>query len=291
MKRLGWIGLCACLLFAGSVRAEEKGESIYVDLYGRLINQYYFRGLRQSAKGVGMQGGADMRVALYDEDEFKFQTIGGAFVSFHPGDARGGDGLMSKLLELRGFLGLGVLTPYMEVNGLFYVYASPNGSFEDVYELDLYGRFKDDVLWAGRDDDALFRGFFPQLTLAQEVSGARDGRDVGTYLELAMSPTLRMLHGAILGIDFVFPMSLGMSLNDYYQIPSRTTGKIQNDFLGYAAVGFLVDFDQRVLPERLGEWHGKIGMDALFPKAQKDGRVPHVDTAEFVVKGELALNF
>lgn len=291
MRKLGWIGLFACLLFSGSVRAEEKGESISIDMHGRLLNQYFFRGLRQSAKGVGMQGGADMRIALYDEENFKFQTIGGAFLSFHPGDTRGGDDLTAGLIELRGFLGLGVLTPYVEVNGLFYVYVSPNQTFEDVYELDLYGRFKDDALWAAGDEDAFFRGFFPQLTLAQEVSGARDGQNTGTYLEVAMAPTLRMFHNPLLGLDFVFPMSLGMSLNDYYQIPSRASGKIQNHFLGYAAVGFLMDFDERWVPDRLGGWHGKVGMDVLFPRAQKNGNLPHVDTAEFVVKGELALNF
>ena len=51
-------------------------------------------------------------------------------------------------------------------------------------------------------------------------------------------PRLRMMHSAMLGMDFVFPVSLGMSLHDYYQIPSRPTGKIQNDFLGYAAMAF-----------------------------------------------------
>jgi hypothetical protein len=291
MKRLG---LIACLLSLFVVRpaaAEEKGESIYIDLYGSLINQYFFRGLRQGSKGVVMQGAADMRVALYDEDEFKFQTIGGAFVTFHPGDERNGDNLSAALLELRGFLGLGVLTPYMEVKGLFTAYTSPNGTFEDVYELDLFGRFKDDVLWAGPYDDQMWRGFFPAITLAQEVSGARDGVNPGTYLELDLAPRLRMLHGAILGLDFVFPMAVGLSLHDYYQIPTRPTGKIQNNFLGFASVGFLMDFDYRLLPERLGGWHGLVGTDVLFPKAQKDGNVPHVDTAEFLVHGDLALDF
>jgi hypothetical protein len=195
------------------------------------------------------------------------------------------------LQELRGFVGLGVLTPYMDVSGLFYVYLSPNGSFQDVYELDLYGRFKDDVLWAGADDDALFRGFFPALTVAQELSGARDGQNVGTYMELAIAPTLRVMYNALLGLDILFPVSLGMSLHDYYQIPSRPTGKIQNNFLGYASVGVLLDFDERWVPERLGGWHGKMGLDVIFPKAQSDARVPHVDTAEFVVRGDLVLDF
>ncbi len=291
MKLLRSIICCACVLSAAPAAAEDKGESIYIDMQGSLVNQYFFRGLRQGSKGVVLQGGADMKVALYDEDDFKFQTIGGAFVSLHPGDKRNGDGLTAAMLEMRGFLGLGVATPYMDVRGLFYAYASPNGSFEDVYELDLYARFKDDVLWAGPYEEDMWRGFFPTLTLAQEVSGARDGTNVGTYLGLELSPTLRMLHGAILGIDFVFPMALGMSLHDYYQIPSRPSGKIQNYFLGYASVGFLMDFDQRLLPERLGTWHGKIGMDALFPRAQKDAQVLHVDTVEFVVHGDLALDF
>ena len=45
------------------------------------------------------------------------------------------------------------------------------------------------------------------------------------------------------------------------------------------------------MPERLGGWHGKPGLDVIFPKAQNDGNVPHVDTAEFVVRGDLVLDF
>lgn len=292
MKRLGMIGTGACLcLLSATARAEDKGESIYVDMQGSLVNQYYFRGMRQGAKGVVMQGGADMRVALYDEDDFKFQTVGGGFLSFHPSDARGGDTLSASLLELRGHLGLGVSSPVMEVRGFFQVYTSPNRSFDDVYEVVLNGTFKDDALWAGNYDDELFRGFFPTLTLAQEVGGARDGGDHGTYLEVAVAPTLRVLHSALLNADFSFPASLGMSLHNYYQLPSPTTLSLKNHFLGYASVGFLADFEQRWLPDRLGGWHGRVGIDVLFPKAQRDAATPHVDKVEPVFRGELVLEF
>jgi len=292
MKRL-WILACCLIpwLSAGAARAEEKGESIYLDMVGSLVNQYYFRGIRQGSKGVVMQGEATMKVALYDEDEFKFYTLGGAFVSFHPGDQRGGDSLSASLLEGRGFLGLGAWTPALDISALFYAYTSPNGSFGDVYELDLFGRLKDDVFWAGKDDDQLWRGFFPSITLAQEVSGARDGQNKGTYLELAMAPRLRLLHGAILGLDFVFPMSLGLSLHDYYQFRPQPGARLQSYGLGFAAVGFQIDFDERWVPERLGGWHVKPGFDVLFPKAQHDAGVRFVDTAEFVVRGDLVLDF
>ena len=59
---------------------------------GKNVKRVYFFGNGKA------EGGADMKVALYDEDEFKFQTIGGAFVSFHPGDERNGDGLSAALL-------------------------------------------------------------------------------------------------------------------------------------------------------------------------------------------------
>ncbi|MFT3925749.1 MAG: hypothetical protein QM778_24620 [Myxococcales bacterium] len=291
-----WTLCLACALFVCSLpatcaRADEKGESIYLDMYGALLNQYYFRGMRQASKGVVMQGAADMRVALYDEDEFKFHAGGGAFVSFHPGDQRGGDTLSASLLEARGWLGLGVWTPTLEISGRFLAYTSPNGSFGDVYELDLLGVLKDDVYWAGPYDDQTWRGFFPSITFAQEVSGARDGQNMGTYLELGMAPRLRLLHGAILGLDFVFPASVGLNLHDYYQFRPAPGAALKNYGLGFAAVGFQMDFDERWVPERLGGWHAKAGCDVIFPKAEHDAGVRFVNTAALVAHGDVVLDF
>ena len=56
------------------------------------------------------------------------------------------------------------------------VYSSPNGSFEDVYELLLKADFFDDVS-GPRASRTRFRGIFPSVTLAKELKGARDGRD------------------------------------------------------------------------------------------------------------------
>ncbi len=291
MKWLSIIALCACVLCSGSAHADDVGESIRVSMDGSLSNQYYFRGLRQGAKGVVMQGSATLRVALADREDFKFQTVTGAFLSLHPGDERNGEGFSAALLELRAWGGLGVWTPYLRVEGLFTTYTSPNKSFKDVMELDLVVELLDDIIWTRGDEDELFRGFAPRLTVAQEVSGARDGRGVGTYLELSTATRLRLVQGALLDIEFVFPVSLGMSLNDYYQIPGRTSGKIESYFLGYAAVGVFGDFNYRWVPDRLGNWRGRLGCDVIFPKAEHDASVLHVDPVETVVRGELVFGF
>ena len=62
------------------------------------------------------------------------------------------------------------------------VYSSLSGTFEDVYELMFKVGLFDDVVFARGDDAAFFRGFFPSLTLADELEGACDGRDSGTLL-------------------------------------------------------------------------------------------------------------
>jgi hypothetical protein len=291
VNRLCALAFCLILALSSTARADEKGESIFLDMTGSLINQYYFRGLRQGSKGVVLQGVADMRVALYDEDDFKFQTIGGAFVSFHPRDERGGDSLSAALLEGRGYLGLEVWTPAFDLGGAFYAYTSPNGSFQDVYEIDLTGHIRDELFWAHRDEDQTWRGFFPSILLAQEVRGARDGQNKGTYLELAVAPRLRLLYGAILGLDVVFPIRVGLSLHDYYQFRSLPGAPLQSYTLGFAAAGLQLDFDERWLPERLGGWHFKPGVDVLFPTAQHDAGVRFVDIAELIVRSELALDF
>ena len=66
-----------------------------------------------------------------------------------------------------------------------------------------------------------FRGIFPSLTLANEVKGARDGRDSGTFMEVRVAPRARLLAHQDVWMDVVLPLALGMSLHDYYQLVDR----------------------------------------------------------------------
>lgn len=289
MRRL--LLVMVCLSFSAQASAQRLGESIDITMYGRVTNQYFFRGLLQADRGSMLQGAAEMKVALYDGKDTQFYTVGSFFLSLHPGDQVEGGNVPAAWYEARMMGGLGVTHLGFDVHAQFAAYSSPNGSFQDIYELNLWTRWRDDTHWAGRDDYKVFRGFFPELTLAGELSGARDGRDSGGYLGLGVSPRVRALYGALFAVDFVFPVSLGLSLSDYYQTSSGPNGRRENHGLGYVSLGATLDVESRWVPRRLGAWNWRPAFELVFPTASQDAVSPRTSTVEFVVRADTALSF
>jgi hypothetical protein len=283
--------LFACLTVSAPASAQRLGESIDITMYGRVTNQYFFRGLLQADRGSMLQGAAEMKVALYDGKDTQFYTVGSFFLSLHPGDQVEGGNVPAAWYEARMTGGLGVTQRGLDVHAQFAAYSSPNGSFQDIYELLLWTRWRDDTYWAGRNDYAVFRGLFPELTLAGELGGARDGRDSGGYLGLGLAPRLRALYGALFAVDFVFPASLGLSLSDYYQTRTGPLGKRENHALGYLSLGALIDIEARWVPRRLGAWNWRPTCELMFPTASQDAVAPRTSTVEFVVRADTVLNF
>ncbi|MFT3927320.1 MAG: hypothetical protein QM778_32575 [Myxococcales bacterium] len=269
---------------------EGLGDSLRMTMSSGAPNQYFFRGILQSDKGFIWQSNSNLDVALYDSKEFKLIIPVGFWFSVHPGDkAKTGKG-PAAWYESRLSGGIAAEGQGYRADLRLVVYSSPSGSFEDVYELMLKVDLFDDVVFAKESEKQGFRGFFPSITLANELKGARDGRDSGTYLELDVAPRARLLASKDVWIDAVLPLAIGLGLNKYYQFAEFGDTKPTNHVLGYASAGLLLDIVPRFVPARLGAYNILPSITALLPAATKDAQ-PGVRTVEVVAKIDSMLRF
>jgi hypothetical protein len=259
----------ATLLSGTDARADDVGESIALQLSTNATNTYAFRGFVLKDKGLISQYDSDLKVSLVDTETLRFMVLAGFWISLHPGDqAQTGRGPASWY-ESRITGGLGVSARGVDAYARLVAYSSPNDSFSDIYEINLEGRFRDDTIWAGDDEDAIFRGIFPHMILAQELKGSRDNHESGRYIELGVAPRVRILYSSLLGLDFSVPVNAGFNFGGYYELPNGTGGYEDHAF-GFASIGAVLDFDLRMMPERLGLYHLRGYFTALLPTAHAD---------------------
>lgn len=271
-------------------KVEQVGESIRMTMSSGAPNQYFFRGLLQSDKGFIWQSNSNMDVALYDSDTFKLIIPVGFWFSIQPSDkAETGKG-PAAWYESRLSGGLALAGPAFRTDLRLMVYSSPSGRFEDVYELLLKADLFDDVFWAKGDPRTVFRGIFPSVTLAQELKGARDGRDSGMFAELRIAPRLRLAASETVLVDAAFPMTVGLGLSDYYQLVEIGKMRPSNHGLGYTSFGVLFDIEPLFTPVRLGRINVLPSLEVLLPHAANDAQ-PRVGAVELVAKIDSALRF
>jgi hypothetical protein len=293
-RRASALGLCmaaATLLSAvNDARADDIGESISLQLSTNATNTYAFRGFVLKDKGLISQYDSDLKVALVDTESLRFMVLGGFWMSLHPGDqATTGKG-PAAWYESRFSGGLGVSARGVDAYARLVAYDSPNNSFSDIYEINLEGRFRDDTIWAGDNEDTIFRGIFPHIILAQELKGARDNHEYGRYIELGVAPRVRVLYSSLLGVDFSLPVTMGLNFGGYYQFPT-STGRYEDHALGFASFGAVLDLNLRMMPERLGLYHLKGYFTLLLPTAQADVPGSLANTVEPIGGVEGVLNF
>ncbi len=292
LSLLSLLVVAALTFLTLDARAEDAGEAIHARLTSTSPNQYLFRGLKLKDKGVIGQASSELVVDLYSSDTFRFGIPVGFWLSLHPGDKAGSVGPgPGAWFESRIDGGAQMQIYDLTLDGRLVVYSSPNGSFEDIYELRGIASYDDQVLFAGDSKKAIFRGIFPQATLATEAKGARDGAKSGTYAELAIAPRFHVLEGVALAADFSFPIRVGASLSHYYEVQTTASGKLEDQTLGFASFGGALDIDARFVPMRLGLYNVRLSLDAVLPVAQNEAVANNTDTVELVFSAQTVLRF
>ena len=179
------------------------------------LNQYMFRGIRQNSSGIAVWPAIDLGLAAFS-GEGGLKSVGinfGTWNSLHTGDT-GQDGPSGKLWYESDFyaalgFGFGGGTSFTTT---YTAYTSPNNGFTTVKEI----MFK----LAVDDSSKLGKGAVkPYIAIAQEFDtdvarGQEDGgENAGTYLELGIAPGYAAPKAGI-----AFPIKVGMSLSNYYEL-------------------------------------------------------------------------
>lgn len=179
------------------------------------LNQYMFRGIRQNSTGIAAWPAIDLGLAAFS-GEGGLKSVGinfGTWNSLHTGDT-GQDGPSGKLWYESDFyaslgFGFGGGTSFTTT---YTAYTSPNNGFTTVKEI-MFKLALDDSSMLGKG------AVKPYVAIAQEFDtdvarGQADaGENAGTYLELGIAPGYAAPKASV-----AFPIKVGMSLGDYYEL-------------------------------------------------------------------------
>ena len=248
------IGLSASSLWAGA----NEGR-ISLDVGVDFATDYYFRGIIQETEDSIVQPYAEMGFNLYEGQDFlnSVSATLGIWNSFHGGPSGAdGAGTTDPKFWYESDLYAGISFGFANVfeAGLTYIlYTSPNNSFTDVGEFNL-SLSLDDSEWLGAFS------LSPSITLAFETDGQADGgTDEGVYLELGVEPGMTLLESHDVTVGVSVPLTLGVSLGDYYE-----DGNGNDDGFGFFDAGVAVSVELGMAPESFGSLSLTVAGHFLF---------------------------
>ena len=212
---------------------------------------YFFRGIRQERDGVIVQPYFDTTVMLLDGGD-GLNSIAftvGQWNSFHS-SGRGTTTGPHTWYESDFFTGFTLGLENWEAGVSYTAYMSPSHSFGTVQEIGISLSLDDTGV------TMLPLLLHPHLALAVEVHGQADGgASEGAYFELGIEPGLDLAEGSL---SLTVPLTLGMSLNNYYE-----DGGLTNDTFGYLDLGLVLGMPLNV-PESFGSWELTGGAHMLL---------------------------
>lgn len=240
MKRIAFVVMATLGLAPSFAAAQENSGNGSFSAGVDFASDYYFRGIIQETEGFIAQPWLDASLTLHESDAASVSVTAGTWSSLHSAPDSG-DPEMWYETDFYASLGLGFAEAW-SADVTYTAYMSPNQSFGTVKELS-FG--------IGYDDGMLG----PYATFAFELDGQADGgSNEGAYLELGVEPALP-LEDSPVGVSF--PISLGLSLSDYYE------GFVEDHAFGFFNVGAIASVPIPV-PASYGEWAFSGGVNFLF---------------------------
>jgi hypothetical protein len=222
---------------------------------------YYFRGIVQETEDFIMQPFFNLTFKLYEADEGVLTGVNfttGIWNSLHWGPTGDKDlvGDPHNWYEADAIAGLSA-TFFKDLTlGVTYTaYTSPNGFFNTVQEI---------ALGVNYNDSKLLGPFAlnPSLLIAFETDGQADaGRNEGVYMQVGLAPGLTLLDKTSYPLTLTFPLTLGLSLSDYYERIGVGGG---DDTFGYFSMGASLAVPLAFIPPSFGTWQLKATLQGLF---------------------------
>ncbi len=249
-----------------------------------ITSQYFFRGIRQEEDGFIFQpyGSVGLDVLRLDND-VTLNLSGGVWNSIHSDtDTAASEDSIENWYELDAYVGGTLALGNWSVGAFYTWFTSPSDAFATYEEVSIPIAYDD----TGEGDGLLWGlPLRPAILFAIETgTAAADGGETGTYLELAVEPGIPFDDGLLAGWELTFPVSVGFSLDDYYE---GSTG--DDDGFGYASIGATLAVPLP-LDQSWGEWTFRVGVQGLF-LGDNASDINEGDEAEAIVFGGLGVAF
>ncbi len=215
---------------------------------------YFFRGIIQETDGFIAQPYGEIAFDLFEDAEgLNTASLAlGFWNSLHsgPSGSSGPSLNTTAWYEMDFYAGLSLgLVGQWQADVVYTQYMSPNDTFSTVKELALSLAFDDSERMGAL-------ALAPYVLLAIETSGNAAGIESGAYVELGVEPGLPLEDSPV---SLTFPVTLGLSLSDYYQDALGA-----NDGFGYFDLGILASVPLLGVDESYGSWEISGGVHLLF---------------------------
>ncbi len=219
-------------------------------------NAYFFRGIMQERNGFIWQPYAELDFSLSEgEDPFtSWELALGIWNSVQSEQTLAEPNHPAQWYELDGYAGLATNVYGNLGAGVTYIaYTYPNGSYATVQEIDATLEYDDSELLGAMSMQ-------PSVTFAFEVDGSNSlSGDESIYAELDVEPSYTFMQDSDYPVTLSAPLSLGLSLSDYYQPAGGS-----DDTFGFLSFGMGVGVPLGFVPENYGTWGVALGVNGLY---------------------------
>jgi hypothetical protein len=241
----------AVMLVAPRAFAGPNTGSVSFSLGMDFTTAYFFRGILQERDGFIWQPYGEINVPLWvdeggDLDKVTF-FIGNwnSVQSKKTLSSGSGPGNWYESDIYGGFKFS--LWDTVEFKPFYIAYTYPNGAFNTIQEID-FGVALNDAQWL--DTWALN----PSALIAWEVDNTALGTQQGSYAEVDIRPAVTVYDDETYPVSLALPMTVGMSVSDYYPSPSG-----RNQGFGYYKGGLIASVPLGFMPEEYGAWSISAG--------------------------------
>jgi hypothetical protein len=252
--------------FAETVAEQIEPDNYSVDAGITFATAYYFRGIIQEDDGL-LNGGLitqpyielGLPLLVSEDESFQISATVGTWNSVHSENDDDGvdDGLGPRTwYESDVYGGLTLGTGNFEIGVIYTFYLSPAGTFTEIQEVG--GTIGYEVSLGDNPD--VDDEFTLDLAFGAGVFFETDdvsGEDA--YLELGVEPSFELeIDGFDEPVGLAFPVTVGLSLDDYY-----TDAAGDDEFLGYVSVAAAASFP--LTPGgKYGAWSVTPAVEGLF---------------------------
>lgn len=254
--KLTLVAIAAAWLGAASVSAAPNTGRLSFSGGVDITTAYFFRGILQERNGFIIEPYGEMGVALYkgEGDWSGLSLFGGTWASLHSQETNHTASSLDAFYELDWYGGLQAqfMDNKVTTRAFYIAYTSPSDAFKTVQEVDLSAAL-DDSEWLGAF------ALKPSVLFATETENSAMGPERGEYLELGVAPSYPIVDSETMPVTLTFPIKLGLSLDDYYEVSEDN-----EDTFGYASTGAKLSFPLSFIPEDYGAWSASGGVNVLY---------------------------